>query len=169
MNRMQARTAIVLSLFILPAQAEHVPLSLPSNAVILTVTGNISRTNVRDQAHLDRSMLDALPQHQIDTHTPWTEGQNRFQGVQVASLLQHLGADGQYVTVQALDDFTARIPLADLKKYNALLALKKDGKVMSIRQKGPLWLIFPLKRYPEIDQAVYHDRMVWQLNSIDVR
>ena len=41
--------------------------------------------------------------------------------------------------VTALNDYTTVIPLSDFKKYNAILALKINGKYMRIRDKGPFY------------------------------
>ncbi|GAL28475.1 hypothetical protein JCM19239_1551 [Vibrio variabilis] len=37
---------------------------------------------------------------------------------------------------------------------------------MSIRDKGPYWVIFPLSQYPEIDNTDYHSMMIWQLKEV---
>ncbi|MEJ6114555.1 hypothetical protein [Aeromonas salmonicida] len=50
-----------------------------------------------------------------------------------------------------------------------LLAEKQDGKVLTLRNKGPLWIIYPLSEYPELNKEVYHSRMVWQLTALEIK
>ncbi len=151
----------------LTLQAEEA-LGPPSGTVILTVSGNIAIANSGGKALFDRRMLEALPQQHITTHTPWTEGSHTYEGVSLGGLLAALGARGDQVVARALDDFSASLSMEEIRRYSVLLALKKDGKPMRVRRKGPLWIIYPLSDHPEIDNVIYHDRMVWQLKSIEV-
>ncbi|MFQ1877342.1 hypothetical protein ACK36J_07910 [Aeromonas veronii] len=38
---------------------------------------------------------------------------------------------------------------------------------MTLRNKGPLWIIYPLSDHPELNKELYHSRMVWQLTAIE--
>ena len=49
-----------------------------------------------------------------------------------------------------------------------LLALTQDGKLLTRRNKGPVWVIYPLSQYPELDKPSYHSAMIWQLRAISV-
>ncbi|MGP9833543.1 hypothetical protein [Marinobacter sp. NSM] len=37
---------------------------------------------------------------------------------------------------------------------------------MSIRDRGPFWVMLPLSTRPELDEELYHRLMVWQLSEI---
>ncbi|VFB10773.1 oxidoreductase molybdopterin binding subunit [Aeromonas salmonicida] len=39
--------------------------------------------------------------------------------------------------------------------------------MLTLRNKGPLWIIYPLSEYPELNKEVYHSRMVWQLTALE--
>jgi hypothetical protein len=39
---------------------------------------------------------------------------------------------------------------------------------MPVRDKGPLWVIYPLDDHPEIDGQETHAKMIWQVRRLDV-
>ena len=70
-------------------------LDSPTGSVILKVTGNITQTNVGDEAHFDKVMLEALTQRTTDTSTPWHDGVVSFEGPLGRALLEAVGAEGE--------------------------------------------------------------------------
>ena len=46
------------------------------------------------------------------------------------------------------------------------LASARNGAYMAIRERGPLFIIYPMARYPELRNQVYYNRTVWQVSSI---
>ncbi|WP_207062046.1 molybdopterin-dependent oxidoreductase [Motiliproteus sp. SC1-56] len=140
----------------------------PSEPVLLTISGNIANTNDEGAAHFDRPMLDALPQHQFATTTPWTKEVSRYEGVLLSDLLEYVKASGQHMTAVALNDYRVKIDLSELTGYPIILAMRKDGKPMRVRDKGPLWILYPMSDYPELDRANHHASMVWQLRSLHI-
>ncbi len=81
-------------------------------------------------------MLTALPQYHFITESPWTEGAHRYDGVLLKDLLAAVGAEGERLTLKALNDYHATIELAPLANYPVLLAMKSDGKAMRQRSKS---------------------------------
>lgn len=143
-------------------------LSAPQGDVILTVSGNIAHTNVGDEAHFDAGMLEALPTRTIETHTPWTDGPNSFEGPLARALLEATGADGESVRVRALNDFAADIPVANFYDYDVILALKRNGEPMPIRDYGPIFVLYPFDDHPELLNETIRFRSVWQVVNIHV-
>src|SRR5918996_804457 len=94
-----------------PLRADDLP--RPTERVILTVAGAITRTNAPGQAEFDRAMLEQLGLTRMRTWTPWTEGEPEFQGVPARRLMAAVGATGSAVRARALNDFESTIPLAD--------------------------------------------------------
>jgi hypothetical protein len=37
-----------------------------------------------------------------------------------------------------------------------------------VREKGPLFVMYPFDRVPELRNAVYYSRCIWQLREIEV-
>ena len=44
------------------------------------------------------------------------------------------------MTVIALNDYSTEIPIKDFKEFATIIALKRDGEYMSVREKGPLFI-----------------------------
>ncbi|MEO9654722.1 molybdopterin-dependent oxidoreductase [Marinomonas sp.] len=145
------------------------PLSKPTGKVILTVSGQISHTNVGDTVQFDRAMLLALGMSDLQTETPWSEGSDLYQGPMLSALLETVGAQGNALKVTALNDYSAVVPSEDASKYNVLLAMDINGKPMSVRDKGPLFFLYPFSDNPELNNEVIHNRSVWQIKSIVVQ
>lgn len=144
-------------------------LGVPSGTVVLEVTGRIGRTNAPGAARFDLAMLRALGAATIATSTPWTEGVPRFEGVPGRALLEAVGASGTTLVARAINDYAVEIPAEDLRDHGAFMAFAMDGKRLTARDKGPLWILYPFDARPELKAATYFSRSVWQVKSIEVR
>lgn len=144
-------------------------LGTPTEKPILTISGKIAVTNKDATAQFDRSMLEALGMMTVETTTPWHEGKVKFEGVSLDKLMKRVGATGQRVAVVALNDYTTEIPMEDFERYNVILAIKLNGEYMSVRDKGPLFIIYPYDSNPDLKTQTYYGRSAWQVARIDVR
>lgn len=144
-------------------------LAHPTGTVLLTVTGNIDRTNQDGRALFDREMLAAFPWHRIVTTTPWTDGIKQFEGILLSDLLRELGAKGQSLHASALNDYQIEIPVSDADRFGVLIAMRMDGQPLLRRDKGPLWIVYPRDSIPSLQDERYDSRWVWQLHKIEVR
>ena len=143
-------------------------LQAPKGRVVIAVDGNISATNDGATARFDRAMLEAIGTTRIRTRTPWTDRPIEFEGVLVRDFLRAVGASSNSFRVVAHDDYEAHVTGIDFDKYPAILAMKMDGKTMRLRDKGPLWLIFPWDDYPELHELVNSGLSVWQIKRVTV-
>ena len=144
-------------------------LSSPTGPVILTVTGNITNTNKNGSAaEFDRAMLMNLEILDIKTMTPWSEGVDLYRGPLLRSVMAAVGAKSGELSVTALNDYSAKVPKKDGEDYDVILALDLNGKPMSVRDKGPLFLLYPFSDLPSLNNEVIHNRSVWQIKSIKV-
>jgi len=160
-------SAIIFAL-LLPATLFAASLQAPVGKVILTVSGDIEHTNVGAEAHFDRDMLEALGVSEMSLETPWTEGRQTFGGVLGSKVLDAVGARGQRLIARAINDYEVEIPLADLRRYPVLFAMKQNNNYMKVRNKGPIWIIYPRETYPELDNEETKQKWVWQLKSIHI-
>ncbi len=154
---------ITLSLLAMPALA----LDPPQTAPILTVDGAIGVTNDGDRAVFDRAMMHDLEWREIDSYTDFSDGIERFAGPSLASLLEALGVTSGELRAVALDDYVIRIPVGDAAEFGVILALQRNGKPMRVREKGPIWVIYPAE-VPEDVNELHSSRMIWQLTHITV-
>lgn len=143
-------------------------LSAPSGPVMLTITGRVSRGQSPGEARFDRELLAALPQHRIETTTPWSQGRRVYEGPLLRDVLAAAGADGRRLIARALNDYSSPIPRSDADELGLLLAMRVDGQPIRIRDNGPLLLIYPFDQRPELRTQVHYGRSVWQLNTIAV-
>ena len=138
-------------------------------AVLLTIRAT-GGEDISDFVYtFTRSALESLPQQKIRTKTPWTDGVPEFSGPLVSDVLSAAGRRGGILRCIALNDYAVDIPVEDIEKYRAILAMKQDGKVMSTREKGPLWVIFPWSDNPALWTESYFSRSIWQLKEIELR
>jgi hypothetical protein len=114
-------------------------------------------------------MLESLPQETVATVTPWTDGQTTFTGPLARAVLNLVGAAGTRVEAVALNDYGVVIPTGDFEDYRVILAMLMNGKPMGVRDKGPLWVIYPWSEHPELQTDVVHGRSIWQLKAMNVR
>jgi hypothetical protein len=144
------------------------PLPSPAGPVILTIEGAITHTNAPGLAAFDLPLLEQLGLIRLRTRTPWTDGESDFEGVAAQRLMEVVGATGNTVRASALNDFESSIPLTDFERYPVLLATRVDGKPLEVRDKGPIWIVYPWSDAPELDDLPTRRKSVWQLRSLRV-
>ncbi len=144
-------------------------LGAPQETPILTISGSIAAKNAGENAQFDRAMLEKIGMTSFTTTTPWFTGPVEFEGVRLDELLEIVGASGTEVQAVALNDYKATIPLEDFAKYNVLLALKRDGEYMPVRDKGPLFIVYPYDEFDELQAQTFYSRSVWQVKELIVQ
>lgn len=139
-----------------------------NDPIILEISGAIENGET-DVHKFSRADLEKLNMYDISTETPWAEGRTLFSGIRVRDLLQSVGATGTSVTAYALNDYSVDIPTFDFEVYNTILALKKNGEYLTIRDRGPLWIIYPWSDRPELQNELFYSRSIWQLKALVVK
>jgi hypothetical protein len=160
---LQVGGALVLTAA-LPARA----LVRPAGPVVLTIGGRVRMPNDGGVAHFDMEMLAALPQMSFSTHTPWYAQARRFTGPLLRDVLAAAGAQGTLLRLLALNDYKVDMPYEDAQRHDVIVARLLDDRPMAVRDKGPLFVIYPFDARPELRGAVYYSRSAWQLRTIDV-
>lgn len=160
---------LVAALFLLPGTALADGLPAPTGDVILTITGEVTKTNSGDAADIDRAMLEALPQQVIVTQTPWHEGEVTFEGPLLSGIMELVGGSGEYAAVTALDDYSVEVPVSDFAEHGPILALKTNGEYMPEDDKGPLFIIYDYDGKPGLNTEDYHSRSVWSVRRIELQ
>ena len=153
----------LLALPVLAGTEEGTPAGKP----ILTVSGKITAGS--GSVQFDRAALEQMGLVTVETRTPWHTGLVRFEGVPLETLMQKVGANGERVVAVALNDYSGEIPIEDFAKYHVILALKRDGEYMAVRDKGPLFVVYPYDSDPELRSQKFYSRSVWQVKSLLVK
>lgn len=160
---------LILMLFLLMQSAIADGLDAPKGEVLLTISGNITHTNSEQGAEFDRDMLESLGVTSFTTSSPWTDIPTLFSGVRFDILLKAVGAKSDSVRATAIDSYWYDIKGVDFEKYPVVLAYQRDGKAMTARNLGPLWLMFPFDDHPELLTHANKASCVWQLNALIVQ
>lgn len=140
--------------FALTPTAQAQDISAPTGDVILTVTGDIDQKNMADSLQFDFAMLRALDDTVVTTSTIWTQQTQVFQGVSLAVLADLVGTHSGSFHATGLNDYSVKIPFSDMIEDGPIIAYKIDGEPMSVRDKGPLWIIYPYDQGPEYRSEV---------------
>lgn len=91
-------------------------------------------------------------------------------GPLMRDLLVEAGVQGTMASAVALDKYEAEIPVADFTALDVIAAIEVDGKRLTVRSKGPAWIVYPTGEHVELQKdPVYEARSVWQLKELVVK
>ena len=111
--------------------------------------------------------LEALEWRVIRTKTEFTDGENEFAGPRIAAILDLIGRAGATtVEMVAANDYAVEIAIEEILQYDAIAAMEMDGQRLSLRDKGPLWVMYPLDDFGELRDPAYNSRLIWQLTTM---
>jgi hypothetical protein len=137
--------------------------------VVLSVTGAVGQHNAEGRADFDMAMLAALPQFSFTTQTPWYKTPKKFTGPLLRDVLAAAGSTGKVLTAVAINDYKVKIPVEDVHQHPVVLARLMDGQPMPLRDKGPLFIIYPYDSSADLRNERYYGRSAWQLRSLVVK
>lgn len=166
-NRLIATTAVFSVLASGLAFADA--LDTPQGPVILTIDGSIGNTNDGSHAVFDHVMLTAIGSQTIATTTIWTEGEQTFTGVPLGALVKAVAGVGSTISATAINDYAVDIPAEDWEDGGPIVAYLNNGEPMSVRDKGPLWIVYPYDSSEDFQTEVIYSRSIWQLDRITVK
>ena len=169
-----------------PAMAEHLWRDGEfRGTVILTVTGDVglpTRSGSSEDvdkfflyndiafdkaAQFDVAALQALPQVSVKADFPKGGSVYVFEGPLLKDVLDSVEAEGDTVTIRALDGYAVEIPLAFAYAMGAVVALKRDGIPFAIGDFGPTHIVFPRAERVEL-ASMSDDWWVWSIYHIHV-
>jgi len=141
----------------------------PRGPALLRISGLVTQPNMQQQAVFDMAMLQALPQHSFTTQTPWYAEPVKFTGPLLRDVLAAAGAKGEGITAIALNDYRTEIPFSDALKYDLIIATLMNDQPMPVREKGPLFLVYPFDSKAELQAATFYNRSAWQLRALQIK
>ena len=167
--RLAARGLAISVIAVAMTQTHALALDKPTGTVVLTVDGAISQTNNGSQAQFDMAMLEKLPQHSFSTQTPWYPSAVTFTGPLLRDVLAAVGAKGKNITAVALNDYKTEIPIDDATRHDVIVARLMNNRPMRVREKGPLFIVYPFDTKSELRSELYYNRAAWQLHILRIR
>ena len=132
------------------------------DATVLTVSGD------GDLLSFTRGDLEALGTETFTTSTIWTDGPQTFTGMLLAALTAAIGVNDGSLRASAINDYSVLIPVSDGVAGGPIIAFLRNGEPMSVRERGPLWLVYPFDSSPKYQTEVIYSRSIWQLDRIAV-
>ena len=165
---------------------KNLTLAIIYGGIFLTIAGTstaraekLGDLRITDQSGtsvtLSEEELLKLPRSSIKTQTAWTEGIHHFEGVTLTEVLKKAKIDIKTFTPETLlrltawNDYIVDIPLSDATDYNTLIAAFMDGTRLTIKDKGPYWLIYPRDDHDELQDSRFDHRWSWQLKELTIK
>lgn len=158
----------------------------PSETTILTVAGEVRNPNrgpydpdndkffgysdvaFKAAVAFDYDTLARLDMVSLRADFPKNGPEHLFEGPTLAAVLEAAGATGKTAVLKALDGYQIEVPVSDLLRSGAVLALKRDGKPLGIGDYGPVQLVFPRSERPELKE-MSDDHWIWSVFLIELR
>ena len=144
-------------------------LDAPKERPVLTISGKIAATNAGNTAIFDMKMIEALPQHSFTTSTPWFDKPVKFTGPLLSDVMAAVKASGTVLGALAINDYRIEIPLSDTIRHEVIMARLINDQPIRVRDKGPLFIIYPFDRSIELRSSTYYERSIWQLKALEVQ
>jgi len=138
------------------------------SGTLLRISGQIVSPEGRDFVDLDRSELESLPQVTFETSTIWTDAAINFSGPALDDVLASVGAGQERILLFAENGYNVEFPREHLESAAPIIATRINGDPFSLREKGPLWLVFPYDSDPVYRTQTIYAYSIWQLTSIEV-
>lgn len=151
----------VAALTLLAALAQSAPASA---ATMLEIDAGGVRTEFTSEE------IDGFDQVVIDTGNDFSDGVAKFEGPLARDVIGASGGslEGMGVFVAA-NDYRVEIPLEDFVNYDVIFATSMNGNRLSLRDKGPIWIIYPMTDNPELHDSAFNARLIWQLVKIELK
>ncbi|MBT0957125.1 molybdopterin-dependent oxidoreductase [Alphaproteobacteria bacterium KMM 3653] len=136
---------------------------------ILTIKG-IDKSGQETTQTFTLEDLDTFETTEFSTANDYIETVATFSGPLLRDVIAEyeLPEDGT-ITMTALNDYAINMPIEDIMNYDVILSTRLNGKEMSVREKGPIWVMYPVDDNPELALPSINGRMIWQLDEINVR
>lgn len=117
-----------------------------------------------------RAELKEMAQTSYRTTTEWTDGSPTFSGPLAREVIETVGVgEATTAVMTAANDYSIEIPIEEFMKYDVILATSVDGKRLSLRDKGPIWVMYPRDQHKELQDPMFNGRLIWQMVRIELK
>lgn len=121
------------------------------------------------EAQFTDATLSDLPQVSFSTTTLWTQGLISFSGPTLQSVLEVTGftPDVEAIRLTALNDYSVTMETSLIGQNAPIVANRINGAPFSVRDKGPLWIMFPFDLDIKYRSESFYSLSIWQLSHIE--
>lgn len=103
--------------------------------------------NTVDDAKLRVSVKELEQKFQllnITSYNPWEKKTTKHTGILINELIDKLAKpDTETIIFKAIDDYQVEIERNKWQKFRIVLVTREDGNYLSVKNKGPMRIIFP--------------------------
>lgn len=131
-----------------------------TEAVLLTLHGSDGPQGLR------LADLDALPQQRFTTSTIWTTAPTEFSGPALADVLALSGLGGGPLRLRAANNYSILLDPSMIEAAAPIVATRLNGQTFGLRDRGPLWLVFPYDADSRFRTEHTFAASIWQLTDI---
>ena len=147
------------------ALAIGMPRMAAAQNTVLTIVNTLDGTEMA----LSEADLMAMPQATVNTENEFVDAMTAFEGPLGRDVLALAGESGETVVLTAVNDYAVEVPFEDFVNYEVVFAMSADGEVFSRRDKGPIWVVYPMSDHVELQDPVYNSRLIWQLVKVEIK
>lgn len=149
--------------------ALHAPVAAAAGEEALLVVRNVAAPD-NPEVRLTEAELLAMPQVTVRTGSEFTDGVVEYVGPLARDVVELVGRHGaETAHLVAANDYSVDIPMEEFFEYDVILAMSADGERLSLRTKGPIWVMYPLDDHAELQDPLYNVRLIWQLTTMEFR
>lgn len=118
--------------------------------------------------NLSDTALLSLPQQTFKTHHTWSKEADEFSGPLLQDVLNQVCPKASKLKLKAINDYQVDLDFDKIKQYEPVLALSMNGERLTIRNKGPIWIMIPFDKYTSVPERSLDEALVWQLSHIKI-
>ena len=116
-----------------------------------------------------RDLVRKVGLHGYKAVLPGGDGASQMvRGPLMRDLIAASGLTGTKIWVKALDGYEMDVPMEELKQVDVLAVTEVDGKPLTVRDRGPSWLVYPTVDRPDLRDPIHEARSVWQIKELVV-
>ena len=127
----------------------------------------IANSGCDKTVQLTESSLLSLPQQQFKTHHSWAKEAETFSGPLLEDVLKVACGDATQINLKALNDYSIDVDFTVAKSLKPIVAHSINGTRLSVRDKGPLWIMVPSDDLKVVSKEL-DGMLIWQLSDIIV-
>ena len=114
--------------------------------------------------------LDRLTQITIVTANDFVDAPTSFAGPLARDIVSRSGGTIKgTATLVAANDYEIMVDIEEFFEYDVVMATRANGDLLSRRTKGPIWIIYPMSDHPELQDASWNARLIWQLVRMELK
>ena len=141
----------------------------PMGPVLLRINKATLGGGGKNELRLDLAALEKMGLIRYTIKSRYYPDPVTFEGVLGSAFLDVVGVPkgATKMRMRALNDYVATVPIADLRRWPVMFALKMNGKYMSVRDKGPVWVVYPAHIDEKLGGPTHRGKWIWQLVEIN--